>query len=42
MKIYSVGVELFNSDGQTDRQTDRMNITVAFWRIRDQLDVTIY
>ena len=29
MKIFSVGVELFHADGQTDRQTDTTKLIVA-------------
>jgi len=31
MKICPVGAELFHADERTDRQTDRMKITVAVW-----------
>jgi hypothetical protein len=30
MKINTVRAELFNTDGQTDRQTDMMKLIVAF------------
>ena len=30
MKICPLGVELFNEDGQRDRQTDMKKLTVAF------------
>jgi hypothetical protein len=30
MKIRPVGAELFHTDGQTDRQTDKKDLTVAF------------
>jgi len=32
MKICPVGAELFHADGRTNRQTDKMKLTVFFFR----------